>query len=216
MNTTISNEFLENLLTGNRLNCSKIARTYLETDPSIINLYEHVFKDALYQVGTLWETNKISVATEHLATAITEGILNELFEQLVSKKRYNKKVVVACVDKERHQVGIKMVADVFEMNGWESFFLGTGIPNGELIRYLHEVNPDLIAISLSVYFNLANLFKMLDLIQAEFPDLQILIGGQAFDHVSKEMLKRYANVNLFSDLYLLEKFIKSINTNYIN
>ncbi len=217
METTISknfaNNYLENLLKGNRSNCSSIAKKYLAENHVIMDLYEEVFKVSLYEVGRLWETNKISVATEHLATAITEGILNELFEQIISKKRYNRKVVVTCVEKEQHQVGIKMVADIFEMNGWESYFLGTGIPTDELVRYVIEMKPDILAISLSVFFNFANLLKMLERLSTEFPDLQILIGGQAFHHVSANILERMGNVVLLSDLYLLETYIKSLNKN---
>jgi MerR family transcriptional regulator, light-induced transcriptional regulator len=132
----IADDYLQNLLTGNRANCSAIAKQYLAQNPSIQDLYEEVFKVALYEVGHLWETNKITVATEHMATAITEGILNELYESLIPQKIYNKKVVVACVENEQHQVGIKMVADIFEMKGWESFFLGTGIPITELIKFI--------------------------------------------------------------------------------
>lgn len=207
----LTSQFLENLLKGNHLACSDISHKYLSSDHSIIQLYEDIFKVALYEVGKLWETNKISVATEHIATAITEGILNELFEQLISKTRFNKKVLVACVEKEQHQVGIKMVADVFEMKGWETFFLGTGIPTIELIRYIHEIKPDLLAISLTVYFNFTNLLNMLDTVRTEFPELQIIIGGQAFKHVSGELIERLGNVILLTDLYLLGNFIETCN-----
>lgn len=207
------NDFLENLLKGNRFECSALAHGYLSVNPSIMSLYEDIFKVSLYEVGKLWETNKISVATEHIATAIVEGILNELFAQLISKKRCNKKVVVACVEKEQHQVGIKMVADVFEMNGWESFFLGTGIPNAELVRYIHEINPDIVAISLSIYFNFANLLKMLDILRTEFPDLQIIVGGQGFKQGTADIEGRLGNAVLLKDLYILKMFIESYNIN---
>jgi methanogenic corrinoid protein MtbC1 len=209
--TLIASDFLENLLKGNRANCSTIVKQYLALNPSIIDLYEQILKVSLYNVGLLWETNKITVATEHLATAITEGILNELFEQIISNKRLNKKVMVTCVEKEQHQVGIKMVADVFEMNGWESFFLGTGVPSNELIKFIHQVKPDLLAISLSVYFNFTNLLKLLNIIKKEFPTLQIIVGGQAFNRMSNSKIEEMENVVLLSDLYLLEKFIKALN-----
>lgn len=206
-------DYLQNLLKGSRANCSSIARRYLEKNPSIKDLYEEVFKAALYEVGRLWETNQITVATEHLATAITEGLLNELFEQIIPQKKLNKKVVVACVENEQHQVGIKMVADVFEMKGWESFFLGAGIPTTELVRFIRETKPDILAVSLSIYFNFANLLKMLKLFRSEFPDLQIIIGGQALSRVSDEAMLLLGNVVLLSDLYLLEKYIETINAN---
>ena len=120
---------------------------------------------------------------------------------------------MACVEKEQHQVGIKMVADVFEMKGWESFFLGTGLPTSELVRFVRNTQPDILAISLSVFFNYANLLKMLEMLRSEFPDLQIIIGGQAFSRVSDEALLRLGNVVLLADLHLLEKYIETINTN---
>ena len=209
-----SEKFLENLLLGNRQNCSSIAKQYLNNNPSFIDLYEDVFKVSLYEVGRLWETNKISVATEHLATAITEGILNELFDQLISKKRYSKKVIVACVENEQHQVGAKMVADTFEMYGWESFFLGTGIPSNELIRYIHDIKPDIIAVSLSIYFNFTNLIRLLEKLRHEFPELQILIGGQAFSHISPEIVSKLGNVIQIGDLHLLKKYIQILNSNF--
>ncbi|KAF0129198.1 MAG: cobalamin B12-binding domain-containing protein [Bacteroidetes bacterium] len=209
---SITNDFLQNLLKGNRSNCSLIAHNYLKKNPSIKDLYEEVFKVSLYEVGRLWETNQITVATEHMATAITEGILNELFEQITPKKKFNKRVVVACVENEQHQVGIKMVADVFEMKGWESLFLGAGIPTAELIRFIRESKPDVLAISLSIYFNFTNLIKMLELVRSDFSGLQIIVGGQAFSRVSNDAMQKLGNVVLLPDLYLLEKYIETLNT----
>ena len=153
LSDNITSDFLQGLLNGDKKKCSALTHQYLQRNPSIKDLYEGVFKTALYEVGTLWEKNKITVATEHMATAITESILNELFEQLISNERINKKVVLVCTEDEKHQVGIKMVADLFEMKGWESFFLGAGFPTNELIKFIHQNQPDIVAISLSIYFN---------------------------------------------------------------
>lgn len=210
INTKYSEEYLRFLLDGNRSQCSQLVHQILNKNNSIPDLYEQVIKVALYKVGELWEQNKITVATEHMATAITEGILNELFEQLISSDRLEKKVVLTCVDKEQHQVGIKMVADVFEMHGWESYFLGTGIPTGELIRYIEDVKPDVLAISLSIYFNFKKLIETLDLIRMRFPELLIIVGGQAFNHGVANQLNKLEKVIYFPDLYILEQFVKSI------
>lgn len=216
LGNTFSDEYLTNLLLGNRRECSAIVHRFLNENDSINDLYEKVIKEALYEVGKLWEQNEISVAAEHLATAITEGILNELFEQIISDKRLNKKVVLTCVDNEKHQIGIKMVADVFEMHGWESFFLGTGIPVGELKRYIQQVNPDILAISLSIFFNYQNLLNTLKTVRDEFPELLILIGGQGFNHLNNKDLNKAQGVVYLQDLYVLEQFVKSLNqkTNY--
>jgi MerR family transcriptional regulator, light-induced transcriptional regulator len=112
---------------------------------------------------------------------------------------------------ELHQVGIKMVADIFEMKGWESYFLGAGIPVKELVKFIRETKPDLLAISLSIYFNFTSLIGMVKTIKREFPELQIIIGGQAFSHITSEETKYLENILIFNDLYLLERYIDAIN-----
>jgi len=208
----ISDEFLSSLISGNRKDCSKIAIEKLLSDPSVINLYEELLKPALYSVGKLWENNKISVATEHLATFISEAILNESYDQVISDIRIGKKVVVACVEKEYHQVGIKMVANVFENNGWDALFLGANVPVTELIIFIKSENPDMLALSLSIYFHLPTLEEMLKLIRLEFPELPVIVGGQAFMHGGREVAEKFVNVKFIGDLHELDYFIKKNQT----
>lgn len=206
-------EFLHLLLSGNRLKCSELANNYLNNGVSIKILYETILKKALYEVGELWEYNKISVATEHLASAIVERILNELYIQIISSVKINKTVIVACVENEFHQIGIKMISDLFEMNGWNSYFLGANTPTNELISFSKTIKPDVFAISISIYFHLPELEKMILILRKEFPELPILVGGQAFRHGGQDILLKYENVIYKPDLNSTELFIKNFNQN---
>ena len=206
-------EFLNALLSGNRSKCSDLANNYLNNGISIEVLYETIIKKALYEVGELWEYNKISVATEHLASAIVEGILNELYIKIISSDKINRTVIVACVENEYHQIGIKMISDVFEMNGWNAYFLGANTPTNELISFSKTIKPDIFAISLSIYFHLPILEKMIPIIRKEFPELPILVGGQAFRHEGQDVLLKYENVIYKPDLNSTELFIKNFNQN---
>jgi methanogenic corrinoid protein MtbC1 len=207
------NEFLNALLSGNRSKCSELVKNYLNNGVSIEVLYETIIKKALYDVGELWEYNKIGVATEHLASAIVEGILNELYLKIISSDKINKTVIVSCVENEFHQIGIKMISDVFEMNGWNAYFLGANTPTNELISFSKTIRPDVFAISLSIYFHLPILEKMIPIIKKEFPELPILVGGQAFRHGGQDILLKYENVIYKPDLNSTELFIKDFNQN---
>jgi len=202
-------EFLDALILGNHSVCSELAHTYLTNQTSIKELYENIITKALYDVGELWEFNKISVATEHMASAIVESILNQLYFELISKEKKNKTVIAACVENEFHQIGIKMISDIFEMNGWNALFLGSNTPTSELISFIKIKNPDLLAISLSLYFNLPVLEKMIEKVRKEFPELPILVGGQAFLHGGQDVLLKYENVVFRPDLNSAELFIKN-------
>lgn len=205
-NDNIFKEFFDSLINGERTKCSILAIKFLEKN-SLQELYENILKKALYDIGELWEYNKISVATEHLASAIVESILNECYYK-TSFKEKNKKVLLACIESEYHQIGIKMVSDIFELNGWKSHFLGANTPLHALISYARAIKPDLIALSISIYFHFPELEKMIQIIREHFPDLPILIGGQAFRHGGINILTKYENVIYKEDLKSIELFIQ--------
>lgn len=205
--------FLDGLLSGNRVVCSNIVNELIENNISIINIYEKVIKKALYDIGELWEYNKISVATEHLSSAICSAILNEHYFFIVSKQKRDRKVLMACVEKEHHEIGVKMISDIFEMNGWKSYFLGAKTPTADLISLAKTISPDIIAVSLSIYFHLPELEKLIRLFRQEFSEIPILVGGQAFRHGGQDVLLKYENIIYQPDLNSTELFIKKRNNN---
>jgi MerR family transcriptional regulator, light-induced transcriptional regulator len=202
-----SESFLSSLLKGDRKHGSEIAKKYSNSHDNIKQFYEKVVKTSLYKVGELWEYNTITVAAEHLATSLSESIMNDLYEMVISENRVSRKVVLGCVENELHQVGVKMVADIFEMHGWDTFFLGANIPTSELISYSHEIKPDIIALSLTVYSHLPILKNMIREIQSELPNVIIITGGQAFRHGRDEVNEKYPNVKIFNSLNEIESYI---------
>lgn len=206
--SVFNEEFLQALLKGNRELCSKIVHNKLNQGISFIEVYDGLIKTSMYRVGELWEYNKISVATEHLASAIVESILNEVYSKIIKDKTNNHKIVISCIENEYHQIGLRMVNDVFEKNGWETFFLGANTPVKELLSFAKIVKPDVIAISLSIYFHIPVLQKLLEIINIDFPDLKVLVGGQAFNHGGIEIIEKFSKVTFCKDLKEVEMFIK--------
>ena len=129
-------EFLEMVLEADRPACSQYVSHILEQKNTVADIYESLFMPTLYEVGTLWEKNQISVSDEHLATSVIESLMNELYPNIISDKRTNRKAVVACTENELHQIGVKMVADIFELNGWDTYFLGSNVPTNELVKFI--------------------------------------------------------------------------------
>lgn len=202
-------DFLRSLLAGNRGECSRIIHDHLNNQLSIPDVYEKVIRNSLYEIGELWELNKISVATEHLASAIVESILNELYLTIMHNDKSKKRVVVTCVENEFHQIGIKMVNDVFEMNGWNSFFLGANTPTIELISFVEFIKPYMLAISLSIYSHIPILERMIQKIRDDMPEMTILVGGQAFQRGGQDVIANYPNVVYLPDLNSIDSFIKN-------
>ena len=204
-------KYLALLLDGNRRACAKIVQQLLEEDIDIKTLYADLFQKSMYEVGRLWEFNRISVAKEHLVTAITEGLLNlvypRLFEKASGDSRNEKKVVISCAANEFHQVGGKMVADIFELNGWDSQFLGANTPLDQMLAHIQEEKPDLVGLSVSVYFNMPALKSGLEAIRGNFLHLDVMVGGQAFNWGGTEIIKQYSGTAYVPSLDRLNTLI---------
>jgi methanogenic corrinoid protein MtbC1 len=201
--------YLDGLLTNDRQQCRVSFQQWLESQAELRNLYEDLVQRSLYEVGDLWERGKISVATEHLATAITESLLNLTYPRLFAQPRLGKTAVVTSTANEYHQLGAKMVADLFELHGWRGYFLGANTPQGDLLGLIREKRPDVVALSLTVYFNLESLLQTAAAIRAEFPAVPILVGGQAFRWGGRERVESLPGVRCLASLGELESWIKS-------
>jgi len=202
--------YLSHLISGNKKECTAITKDLLNQNISIYELYTNLFQQAMYQIGKLWEENKISVATEHMATSIIENLLNLVYPQIFSAAHIGKSAIVSCVPNELHQLGAKMVADIFELNGWDGFFLGANTPSNDLLQMIDEKKPDLLALSMSIESNQPALKETIQMLQASYPVLQIIVGGQGLLTYGTYIVSNYSNVSYIDSLARLEQLIRNI------
>lgn len=203
------------LLAGDRHRCREMVKAWLDDGMDLRTLYEQRLQRSLYDVGQLWERGRISVATEHLATAITESLLNLVYPRLFSHPHSGQSAVVSCTANEYHQIGGKMVADWFELNGWRGYFLGANTPLRALMDLLDQKQPDTLALSLTVYSHLDSLIVTTVAVRNEFPELPILVGGQAFRWGGRTRLEEISGVTYLGSLSELEAWITSRQTNAV-
>jgi methanogenic corrinoid protein MtbC1 len=202
---SLYHNYLASLISGDKKRCASIVQDLLSKDVDVYSLYVNLFQHALYEVGELWERNRISVAVEHLATSITESLLNLVYPRIFAADHSGKKAVIACVANEYHQIGGKMVADILELHGWDGYFLGANTPPEELLKLIDDKKPDLIGLSLAISINLDNLWRVIEMARSTFPHIPILVGGQAFRWGGTDKLSEYEGVAYVASLKDLEK-----------
>ena len=174
--------FLQVILRGERKAAAGFVLQALREGHSLSDLYTEVLQDALYAVGRLWETNRISVAKEHMATAIVQAVMAQLYEQMPLPTQGRGSVVLTGVEGEFHQVGANMVADILEADGWSVCFLGTNMPHSGILDTIAEQQADLVGISATMLFNVPRVRQLIADIRSRFPERppHILVGGAAF------------------------------------
>jgi methanogenic corrinoid protein MtbC1 len=149
---------------------------------SLADLCVEVIQPAQYAVGELWQTNRLSVAGEHLATAISEAAVASLVARAPRAPRNGRRVLVACVEDELHDLGARMVADLLDLDGFEVRFLGANVPTDALAAMLRSVATDLLVLSTTLSYRADPLRQALPRLRdAAIPTrLVIAVGGQAF------------------------------------
>ena len=147
------------------------------------DIHLKIIQPAQYEIGRLWQENRISVAQEHLATAISQLALSHLYRHLPRDPFNGKVVMLSCVEGELHEVGARMASDFLEMAGFDVRFLGANVPTHHLVRMVREQTPDLLALSVSMTYHLPALRTALEQVRAVAPRLHIAVGGLAFTWV---------------------------------
>jgi methanogenic corrinoid protein MtbC1 len=202
-------EYLAALLEGDREHCHGIVVSLLEAEVPLRDLYVELFHRSLYEVGELWEARRVSVAVEHLATAITESLMTLGYPALFRAEHGNRRAVVACVASEFHQVGAKMVADVFEFHGWSSRFFGANTPLADTLSAVDRSKPDAVGLSVSLYSHVPALQRALEAFRSDFPHVDVLVGGQAFRWGGHHLVAQ-AGASYVPTLWDLESLLRGV------
>jgi methanogenic corrinoid protein MtbC1 len=175
-----SQAYLETLLRGDREAALEVARAALAQAGNLGAVYLQILQPAMYEVGRLWEANQVTVAQEHTATAITQSVMAQLASSVFAGAPLGRHMVAVCIGSERHEVGIRMVADVFRQGGWEVAYLGLNVPQAEVLRTLAERRADLLAVSVTLGSHLPQARELIAAVRAT-PALarcRIAVGGQ--------------------------------------
>lgn len=183
MTAGVLTAYLEAVLAGDRREAFGAIDRALADGVELRTLYLEVFQPALREVGRLWQENRITVADEHLATAITQAAMARLYDRLFAAPAgHGRLLVAACADVERHEVGLRMICDLLELEGWDTVFLGGTVPVEELVELVRERRPDVVALSASIAPHLPRLREAVRAIRAALPEdgPLIAVGGRPF------------------------------------
>lgn len=186
--------YLDSLRAADTSGAFRVASGALEQGMTVPQLYQWVIAPAMYEVGELWSKGAITVADEHLATALTNRVLAALRPQLeaeaepaapIAKKGT---VMLAAVQGEQHALGLRMAADVLEDAGFRTIYLGADVPTDALLQAVSALSPDLLGLGVTMPELASRLREVADAVRRAHPGLELLVGGQAAPPLEKGAL----------------------------
>jgi methanogenic corrinoid protein MtbC1 len=176
-------QYLEAVLAGNLSEAHRLIIEQAQAGVSVTELYDQVLQPALSEIGHMWHRGEISVADEHFATATTRALLGGLRSYFPQPEPRSATVVAAAVSGDFHDVGLRMVADCLEMDGWQILYLGANMPATDIVEFLGQHPADLLALSVSTGLLVRQAGEAIEVVRASRPGdaLKIIVGGSPFD-----------------------------------
>jgi MerR family transcriptional regulator, light-induced transcriptional regulator len=179
----LARQYLDALLSADRREASQIVMDAIHQGTPVRDIYLHVFQPSQYEIGRLWQSNQISVAQEHLCTAATQLIMSQLYPLIFGTERKNRRIVATCVGGDLHEIGIRMVADFFEMAGWDTFYLGADVPSADIVQTVIDRQAQVLAVSATLLTHVGSVADLIAEVRSNRAcgEVIILVGGHPFN-----------------------------------
>lgn len=161
-------QYLSLLLKSDRKQAQSLIADLVKNGQPIPGIYENIFEATQYEVGLLWQTHKITIAQEHYCTAATQLIMSTLYPIIFNHEKKGYIMLGCTVSEGLHELGIRMMSDFFEMDGWDTYYMGASMPDTDIISAVKEQEAHLLAISVTMQFDISKvevLIKKLEVMQ---------------------------------------------------
>jgi methanogenic corrinoid protein MtbC1 len=174
--------YLEAVLEGRREDAVRTVLEAAEKGASVRELYEQVLQPAQAEIGRMWHLGEISIADEHFATATAAMTMSRLRAHFPEPPPSNRRMIAAAVGGDLHEIGVRMVADFFEMEGWSVYCIGANVPVEDLVQTVRERRAHLLALSAGTSLHLRTVGEAIGAVRADpaCDGVRILVGGAAF------------------------------------
>jgi DNA-binding transcriptional MerR regulator/methylmalonyl-CoA mutase cobalamin-binding subunit len=147
----------------------------------IIGFIDEIAAPFLREIGDAWHRGHVTVAQEHLASAVVQRVISET-APLFTSGDSNPAIVIATLEGERHAHGAMMAAVTAASEGWRVIYLGADLPSAEIAAAALRTRAR--AVGISVVLGEKKRAASLRSLRKELPDnVSIVVGGKGAKHL---------------------------------
>jgi len=176
--------YLSAALAGQSSAAWAVTRDALRQGMSMRQLYREVLIHGQLRLGELWAAAKITVAQEHIASAVTQSVIARLYPELPRERSCLGRAIMTGVEGELHGLPAQLASDLLEMEGWDVKYIGPHIPESSIQAIVEQERPDVLCLSATMPFSLPRTIGVAYSLRQRFKTLRIVLGGRALAGVS--------------------------------
>jgi methanogenic corrinoid protein MtbC1 len=175
----LSQNYVESLLSGDRIVCRKLIDTCLTSGQTAYELLTNLIWPTMELLQGLYRDDRINVSMLNLATRLNRTLTDQLTAQLPRKEANGKKVLIFCGNAEPEELGGQICADLFEADGYSVRFAGGGVPDDEVLKLIGDLRPDLLLLFGTLPSGVPAVRRLIDYLREvnSCPEMQIMCCG---------------------------------------
>ena len=144
------------------------------------DFFDKIFRPVMYQIGEDWASNKISIATEHVASNVAQALVKIIMDR--NRMESNKKKVMICVPQgEEHRLGCDVLETYLSSKGFRVYNMARSMPNESIMNFVGTTKPDSILVSITLEDNIKAGQRLVKKI-ADSYQVPIFVGGLALQN----------------------------------
>lgn len=165
------------LTEGNIEECVLIYEEYLKIF-NASDFFDRILRPVMYDIGEDWAKEKISIATEHVASNIAQTLVKIIMNKVSSSKAKKKKILICVPVGEEHHLGCDVLETYLSIKGYKVFNMGTSIPSESILSFIENNKPNAVFVSITIEDNISAGQRLVKKIKDQH-SIPILIGGYA-------------------------------------
>ena len=144
---TLTEHMVEKALFSDRFSVQKVLNGLYLSHYPLHTIYDRLVTPVLKEIGTLWMDGNISVIEEHLAAQTIRDTINRLQGIICIPAEKKGRAVFMNLSTELHDIALKMVENIMEVRGFQTYFSGQMTPLIDIELIFGKLKPDRLYIS---------------------------------------------------------------------
>lgn len=140
------------------------------------------------RIGELWDGGGLSISVEHVATELSREQVERVGRAFSAKGPSKGSALVLAAAGDPHTLPARIFAVLLAWRGWDVDFLGEGPPQEDLLRFVRERRPRLVALSVTQGENLEAARSTCRALRGLEPAPRLLVGGSAVAGMAPESI----------------------------
>ena len=171
-------KYIRFLLDRNTHEAEKLIQDQLEEGGSLRSVY----------LDTLWQSNeffrkevregRFSVVQQRYFAQQTRTILSRLAPLFPTQPSLDKSMIAVSAGEEWPGLRLKMMTELFQIEGWEGFYLGGEVSPVVLLTALKEWKPQLLLLAVPTSMDVSRAQRLITTLRnSEYPNVYVLVTG---------------------------------------